>query len=52
MIRGTFRMRYTPPQLLARTTSASALVNFGTMPLAGLAAGWLGVHLGVRRRSR
>ena len=48
VIRGTFRMRYTPPQLLARTTSASALVNFGTMPLAGLAAGWLGVHLGVR----
>ncbi|HET7821318.1 MAG TPA: MFS transporter, partial [Ornithinibacter sp.] len=48
VIRGTFRMRYTPPQLLARTTSASALVNFGTMPVAGLAAGWLGVHLGVR----
>ena len=48
VIRGTFRMRYTPPQLLARTLSASALVNFGTVPLAGLAAGWLGVHLGVR----
>jgi hypothetical protein len=48
VIRGTFRMRYTPPQLLARTTSASALVNFGTMPVAGLAAGWLGLHLGVR----
>jgi hypothetical protein len=41
-------MRYTPPELLARTTSSSALVNFGTMPLAGLAAGWLGTHLGVR----
>jgi predicted MFS family arabinose efflux permease len=48
VIRGTFRMHYTPPQLLARTLSASALVNFGTVPLAGLAAGWLGVHLGVR----
>jgi hypothetical protein len=48
VIRGTFRMRYTLPQLLARTTSASALVNFGTMPVAGLAAGWLGLHLGVR----
>ena len=48
VLRGTFRMRYTPPQLLARTLSASALVNFGTVPVAGLCAGWLGVHLGVR----
>jgi MFS family permease len=48
VIRGTFRMRYTPPQLLARTIASSSLVNFGTMPVAGLAAGWLGVHLGVR----
>lgn len=48
VLRGTFRMRYTPPELLARTTSSSALVNFGTMPLAGLAAGWLGANLGVR----
>jgi MFS family permease len=48
VIRGTFRIRYTPPQLLARTIASSSLVNFGTMPLAGVAAGWLGVHLGVR----
>jgi predicted MFS family arabinose efflux permease len=48
VLRGTFRMRYTPPELLARTTSTSSLVNFGTMPLAGLAAGWLGTHVGVR----
>ena len=48
VIRGTFRMRYTPPRLLARTIASSSLVNFGTMPVAGLAAGWLGVHLGVR----
>ena len=48
VIRGTFRMRYTPAHLLARTMSTSSLVNFGTMPLAGLAAGWLGVHVGVR----
>ena len=48
VIRGTFRMRSTPPQLLARTMSASSLVNFGTMPLAGLAAGWLGANLAVR----
>jgi len=48
VLRGTFRMRYVPPELLARTTSTSSLVNFGTMPLAGLAAGWLGAHVGVR----
>jgi MFS family permease len=48
VLRGTFRMRYTPRHLLARTTSSSALVNFGTMPLAGLLAGWLGTHVGVR----
>jgi MFS family permease len=48
VIRGTFRMRYVPLRLLARTTASSSLVNFGTMPVAGLAAGWLGVHLGVR----
>jgi hypothetical protein len=28
--------------------STSSLVNFGTMPVAGLAAGWLGSHVGVR----
>jgi hypothetical protein len=28
--------------------SASSVLNFGTMPFAGLAAGWLGVHLGIR----
>ena len=48
VIPGTFRMRYTPPRLLARTIASSSLVNFGTMPVAGLAAGWLGVQLGVR----
>ena len=36
------------PSWPARTTSTSSLVNFGTMPLAGLAAGWLGAHVGVR----
>ena len=48
VLRGTFRMRYVPPHLLARTMSTSSLVNFGTMPVAGLAAGWLGTHVGVR----
>ena len=35
VIRGTFRMRYTPPHLLARTIASSSLVNFGTMPIVG-----------------
>jgi MFS family permease len=48
VIRSAFRMRYTPPHLIGRTMSTSALVNFGTMPLAGLAAGWLGATIGIR----
>ena len=51
VIRGTFRMRYMPPQLLARTIARSSLVTFGTMPLAGLAAGWLGGTSASARRS-
>jgi MFS family permease len=48
VVRASFRVRYTPPELLARTTATSAVLNFGTMPLAGLAAGALGTWLGVR----
>lgn len=48
VIRSAFRQRYTPPHLLGRTMSASAFVNFGTMPLGGLAAGVLGSAMGVR----
>ena len=48
VIRSAFRQRYVPPELLGRTTSASAVVTFGTMPLAGLAAGWLGSVVGLR----
>jgi MFS family permease len=48
VIRSAFRQRWTPARLLGRTMSASAVVNFGTMPLAGLVAGWLGTTLGVR----
>ena len=48
VIRGAFRMRYVPGQLLGRTTSAGSLVAYGTMPLAALLAGWLGAQLGVR----
>jgi hypothetical protein len=28
--------------------TTTQLVNFGTMPVAGILAGWLGIHLGVR----
>ncbi len=48
VVRSSFRQRWTPPHLLGRTISASSVLNFGTMPLAGLVAGWLGTSLGVR----
>jgi len=48
VLRGAFRMRYVPGELMARLVSASALVNLGTMPLGGLAAAWLGEQFGVR----
>lgn len=48
VIRSAFRQRWVPPHLLGRATAAGSVVNFGTMPFAGLAAGWLGVHVGVR----
>jgi MFS family permease len=48
VVRSAFRGRYTPPELLGRTTATMAVLNFGTMPLAGLAAGALGELLGVR----
>ncbi|QKE86092.1 MFS transporter [Arthrobacter sp. NEB 688] len=48
VVRSAFRQRWTPPALLGRTTSASSVLNFGTMPVAGLVAGWLGTSLGVR----
>ncbi|MGL5852972.1 MAG: MFS transporter, partial [Phycicoccus sp.] len=48
VIRGAFRMRYVPGHLLGRTTAAGSLVAYGTMPVAGLVAGWLGTTIGVR----
>lgn len=48
VVRSAFRQRWTPPTLLGRTMSASSVLNFGTMPLAGLVAGWLGSTLSVR----
>lgn len=48
VIRGTWRQRYVPAHLLGRVLTTMQVVNYGTMPLAGLAAGALGTHLGVR----
>lgn len=48
VVRSAFRQRWVPPELLGRTGAASSVLNFGTMPLAGLVAGWLGTGLGVR----
>lgn len=48
VIRGAWRNRYLPPALLARQVTTTQVVNFGTMPLAGLAAGWMGSALGLR----
>ncbi|MGG5257225.1 MFS transporter [Phycicoccus avicenniae] len=48
VVRSAFRQRWTPPTLLGRTMSASSVLNFGTMPVAGVVAGWLGSSLGVR----
>ena len=48
VIKGAFRQRYVPRPLIARVVTSSQLINFGTMPIAGLAAGLLGERLGVR----
>ncbi len=48
VVRSSFRVRYTPPELLGRTSATSSVLNFGTMPIAGLVAGGLGAWLGVR----
>jgi MFS family permease len=48
VVKVAFRMQYLPPDVLGRAVTASQLVNYGTMPLAGLSAGWLGSTLGLR----
>lgn len=48
VVRASFRVRYTPAALLGRTMATSSVLNFGTMPLAGLVAGGLGAWIGVR----
>lgn len=48
VVRAAWRQRYVAPSMMGRVVTASQMVNFGTMPLAGLVAGWLGAQLGVR----
>lgn len=48
VIRGAWRQRYVPTALQARVITSSQFVNYGTMPLAGVTAGWLGATLGVQ----
>jgi predicted MFS family arabinose efflux permease len=48
VIRGAWRQRYVPAAVLGRVVSTSQVINYGTMPVAALAAGWLGDSLGVR----
>jgi MFS family permease len=48
VIRGAWRNRYVPEAMVARQVTTAQVVNYGTMPLAGLVAGWLGSGLGLR----
>jgi hypothetical protein len=38
VIRGAWRQRYVPAHLMGRVVTTMQVVNYGTMPLAGLAA--------------
>jgi MFS family permease len=44
----TFRQRYCPPELFGRISSSASIVNYGTIPLAGVLGGVLGETIGVR----
>ena len=44
----SYRQATTPPHLLGRVNAAARWINWGTLPLGGLAGGVLGSILGVR----
>lgn len=48
VVRGAWRQRYVPDRILGRVMTTSQVVNFGAMPLAGVAAGVLAHTLGTR----
>ncbi|MEV7096155.1 MFS transporter [Amycolatopsis sp. NPDC051045] len=45
----TFRQQYCPPELYGRISSSASMVNYGTIPLAGVLGGVLGEAIGVRQ---
>lgn len=44
----SYRQAICPPELLAQVNAASRWINWGTLPLGGIAAGALGSSIGVR----
>lgn len=48
ILTGTFRQQYCPPELFSRINASYAMVNNGTIPLAGVLGGVLGEAIGVR----
>ena len=48
VIRGAWRNRYVPEHMVARQVTTMQVINYGTMPLAGIAAGAMGSTLGLR----
>lgn len=48
VVRGAWSQRYVPDRIMGRTVTARQVVNFGTMPIAAVAAGLLGDRLGVQ----
>ena len=48
VVRGAWRNHYVPDHLVARQVTTAQVVNLGTMPLAGIAAGAMGTQLGLR----
>ncbi|SES39358.1 Predicted arabinose efflux permease, MFS family [Pedococcus cremeus] len=49
VVRGAWRNRYVPVEMVARQVTTAQVVNLGTMPVAALAAGWLGSAIGLRQ---
>lgn len=48
VIRGAWRQRYVPAELMGRVITTMQVVNYGTMPLAGVAAALVGTWWGVQ----
>ncbi|VXB48028.1 MFS transporter [Aeromicrobium sp. 9AM] len=48
VIRNAWRQQYVPGALMGRATTASQVINYGTMPVAAAVAGVLGEQIGLR----